>query len=67
VDIEIVKDKGHVTIAQCVQHQTVIINIYVKNMQRANTNKSTVNIKNTHTHMDKAVRSTYSHMIIPTQ
>jgi hypothetical protein len=28
VDIEIVKDKGHVPITQCVQHQTVIINIY---------------------------------------
>jgi hypothetical protein len=52
VDIEIVKDKGHVTITQCVQHQTVIINIYVKSMQHANTNKSTVmkHKKHTHTH-----------------
>jgi sensor histidine kinase YesM len=73
VDIEIVKDKGHVTITQCVQHQTVIINICVKNMQHANTNKSTVmkhrkkTHTHTHTHVDKAVQSTYSHMIMPKQ
>jgi hypothetical protein len=47
VDIEIVRDKGHVTITQCVQLQTVIINIYVKDMQHANTNKSLpYNIRN---------------------
>jgi hypothetical protein len=69
VDIEIVKDKGHVTIAQCIQHQTVIINIYLKNMQHANKNASTVmkHKTHTHTHMDKAVQSTYSHMVMPTQ
>jgi hypothetical protein len=65
VDIEIVKDKGHVTITQCVQHETVIINIYVKNMQHANTNLSTV-MKNKK-HMDKAVQSTYIQMVMPTQ
>jgi hypothetical protein len=66
VDIEIAKDKGHITITQCVQHQTVIINIYVKNMQHANTGKSTVMKHKKHTHMDKTVQSTYSHIIMPT-
>jgi hypothetical protein len=54
--IEIVKDKGHIRITQCVQHQTVIINIYVKDMQHANTNKSTV-----------MKHKKQTHMIMPTQ
>jgi hypothetical protein len=40
-----------------------------KNMQHANTNKSTVmkHKKKTHTHTDKAVQSAYSHMVMTTQ
>jgi hypothetical protein len=36
-------------------------------MQHANINKSTVMKHKKHTYMDKAVQSTYSHMVIPTQ
>jgi hypothetical protein len=58
VDIEIV------TITQCVQHY----NKYICK-KHANTNKSTVMKQktHTHTHMDKTVQSTYSHLIMPTQ